>query len=164
MTAAFNAISSNATALVSGSRLDGATVGVLFDQCVMAVRQVCADGGECVAGRCINGEYCACPDGSACRLNVSSSRWQCADRTPCVSGVADTKALQPVSAPCFRATGSTRLRIHGRNFGSGKTTSNELKGSRLAPVVQRVLISSAAAGAAAATAAAAPAVSLWAAA
>jgi len=40
-------------------------------------------------------------------------------------GVTATKVVSP-SSPCFRATGQTRLRIVGRNFGSGKTTSNEL--------------------------------------
>ena len=44
-------------------------------------------------------------------------------------GVAATRAIYPKTAPCFRATGQPKLRIIGRNFGSGKTTSNELSAS-----------------------------------
>ena len=128
-----------AALVVPGTRLDGSVSGVIFDQCVMSKRQVCADGGECVAGVCSNGDKCACPDGSACNATTS----KCADdKTSCVAGVTATKVLLPASAPCFRASGQTRLRILGRNFGSGKTTVNELKDPRFATVVQRVLVTS----------------------
>ena len=132
----------NATAVAAGTRIDGRVSSAVFDQCVMSARQVCADGSECVAGLCVGGEGktpCACPDFSPCNATTS----KCADgKTPCVSGVTATVALLPATAPCFRASGQTRIRILGRNFGSGKTTVNELKDPRFASVVQRVLLTS----------------------
>lgn len=51
-------------------------------------------------------------------------------------GVTATRAIFPKTAPCFRATGQVKLRIRGRNFGSGKTTSNELSDASVVQFVR----------------------------